>query len=345
MKTCIIGASGYSGRELVGLLLDHPYATLERVTSRSLEGKKVEDCIPKLRGKGCSLSFSNPRIEELCKDENVELFFLALPHGTAAEYAIPLLEAGKKVIDLSADFRLNSSETYEEFYGQAHPAPEWLEKASYGLPELHELSWEISPLIASPGCYPTSILVPLAILLQEKIVKKEGIVANSMSGISGAGRNATEKLLYCERNESAGPYGLPKHRHLSEIEEQLSLLQDGSSEDVVISFHPHLAPMSRGICTTISVPAQGDLDRAKVIDCWSKTFGKRPFVNLLPEGEFPDVAHVVGTNRIDLSVQADQRTGRYILCSAEDNLIKGAGGQAIQSMNVCQGYEESSGLL
>ncbi len=344
MKTCIIGASGYSGRELVCLLLDHPNATLERVTSRSLEGKKVEDCIPKLRGKGCELSFSNPSIEELRQDEGSELFFLALPHGTAAEYAVPLLDAGKKVIDLSADFRLNCPETYEEFYGQPHPAPEWLEKASYGLPELHELSWEISPLIASPGCYPTSILIPLSILLRENIVKKEGIVANSMSGISGAGRNATEKLLYCERNESAGAYGLPKHRHLSEIEEQLSLLSMNSTEKVVISFHPHLAPMSRGICTTLSVPAEGELDRQKVVDCWNRIFGNRPFVNLLPEGEFPDVAHVAGTNRIDLSVHADSRTGRYVLCSAEDNLIKGAGGQAIQSMNVCQGYEEGAGL-
>ena len=344
MKTCIIGASGYSGRELVCLLLDHPNVTLERVTSRLLEGKKVEECIPKLRGKGCELSFSNPSIEELSRDEDSELFFLALPHGTAAEYAVPLLEAGKKVIDLSADFRLNCPETYEEFYGQPHPAPEWLEKASYGLPELYELSWEISPLIASPGCYPTSILIPLSILLRENIVKKEGIVANSMSGISGAGRNATEKLLYCERNESAGAYGLPKHRHLSEIEEQLSLLSMNSSEKVVISFHPHLAPMSRGICTTLSVPAEGELDRQKVVDCWNRIFGHRPFVNLLPEGEFPDVAHVAGTNRIDLSVHADSRTGRYVLCSAEDNLIKGAGGQAIQSMNACQGYEEGAGL-
>jgi N-acetyl-gamma-glutamyl-phosphate reductase len=311
------------------------------VTSRSLEGKKVEDCIPKLRGKGCPLSFSNPSIDELCKDENAELFFLALPHGTAAEYAIPLLEAGKKVIDLSADFRLKSSKRYEEFYGQPHPAPEWLEKASYGLPELHDLSWDDSPLIASPGCYPTSILIPLFSLLCEKIVKSRGIVANSMSGVSGAGRNATEKLLYCERNESAGPYGLPKHRHLSEIEEQLSLRAD---EDVVISFHPHLAPMNRGICTTISVEAEGNPDRERVMVCWNRIFGDRPFVNLLPEGEFPDVAHVAGTNRIDLSVHADTRTGRYVLCSAEDNLIKGAGGQAIQSMNVCQGYEESAGL-
>ena len=340
MKTCIVGASGYSGRELVSLLLDHPRTTLQAVTSRSLNEKLVEHCIPRIRGKGCPLSFSNPSIEKLQENE-CELFFLALPHGTAAEYAIPLLDAGKKVIDLSADFRLNSSERYEEFYGQAHPSPEWLERASYGLPELHDLSWDNSPLIASPGCYPTSILIPLVPLLREKLIRIEGIVANSMSGISGAGRNASEKLLYCERNESVCAYGMPKHRHLSEIEEQLSLF---SSKEVVISFQPHLVPMNRGICTTISVDAEGELDRKKVIDCWNRIYGHRPFVNLLPEGEFPDVAHVVGTNRIDLSVHPDPRTGKYVMCSAEDNLIKGAGGQAIQSMNVCQGYDEGEGL-
>ena len=345
MKTCIIGASGYSGRELVSLLLKHPSATLQRVTSRSLEGRRVEDSIPKLRGTGTELVFSNPSIEELCEDSDCELFFLALPHGTAAEFAVPLLDAGKKVIDLSADFRLNSSDRYQEYYGQPHPAPKWLKKASYGLPELYDLSWDDSPLIASPGCYPTSILIPLSSLLRESIVKSEGIIANSMSGVSGAGRNATEKLLYCERNESAGAYGLPKHRHLSEIEEQLSHLSHPSSSEVVISFHPHLVPMNRGICTTISAQTEGKLDRRRVLESWSAIFGHRPFVNLLPEGEFPDVKHVTGTNRIDLSVHADDRTGRYVICSAEDNLIKGAGGQAIQAMNVCQRYDESAGLL
>jgi N-acetyl-gamma-glutamyl-phosphate reductase len=142
------------------------------------------------------------------------LFFLALPHGTASTYAIPLLEAGKKVIDLSADFRLNSSATYEEFYGSPHPSPEWLKKASYGLPEIHSLSWENSSLIASPGCYPTSIIVPLFPILKNRLIDKENIIANSLSGVSGAGRNATEKLLFCERNESACAYGLPKHRPL-----------------------------------------------------------------------------------------------------------------------------------
>lgn len=340
MKTCIVGASGYSGRELVSLLLDHPRVTLQTVTSRSLNGKAVEDCIPKIRGRGCSLSFSNPSLEQLQANE-CELFFLALPHGAAAEYAVPLLDAGKKVIDLSADFRLNSEGTYEEFYGQPHPSPKWLAKASYGLPELYELSWENSPLIASPGCYPTSILIPLVPLLKEKLIQVEDIVANSMSGISGAGRNASEKLLYCERNESASAYGMPKHRHLSEIEEQLSSFSEG---EIVISFQPHLAPMNRGICTTISVNSEGGLDRERIVDCWNRIYGHRPFVNLLPEGEFPDVSHVVGTNRIDLSVHPDQRTGKYVLCSAEDNLIKGAGGQAVQSMNVCQGFDESEGL-
>ncbi|MBT5910093.1 MAG: N-acetyl-gamma-glutamyl-phosphate reductase, partial [Opitutae bacterium] len=269
------------------------------------------------------------------------IFFLALPHGTAAEYAIPLVNAGKRVIDLSADFRLSCPKRYEEFYGAPHPAPELLEKAMYGLPELHELSWEKSNIIASPGCYPTSILVPLAPLLQAGLVEREGIVINSFSGVSGAGRQASEKLLYCERNESAAAYGLPKHRHLSEIEEQLGIASDAK---VVVSFHPHLAPMNRGIATTISVPAKGRLDTKGVENCWKQKYAGRPFTQMLPSGEFPDVAHVTGTNRIDFSVVADERTGRYILTSAEDNLLKGAGGQAVQAMNICSGFDETAGL-
>lgn len=341
MNVTVVGASGYSGRELVSLLLDHPLVNLVGVTSRSLCGQKVQSSIPKLRGRAKDLTFSNPSIEELAQIQDCELFFLALPHGTASTYAIPLLEAGKKVIDLSADFRLNSSATYEEFYGTPHPSPDWLRKASYGLPEIHSLSWENSSLIASPGCYPTSIIVPLFPLLKNRLIEKENIIANSLSGVSGAGRNATEKLLFCERNESACAYGLPKHRHLSEIEEQLS---QAISEDIVLSFHPHLAPMNRGICSTISVLAQGGLSKSKIWECWNDFYEGRKFVHLLDDGEFPDVSHVVGTNRIDISVSEDIRTGRYIICSAEDNLLKGAGGQAVQAMNICQGYEEGEGL-
>ena len=341
MKACIVGASGYSGQELVRLLTGHPLVELVAVTSRSLAGKSVAEELPALRGQVADMKFAPSSIEEVVALD-AEVFFLALPHGAAAEYASALVEAGKRVIDLSADFRLGSPELYEAYYGQPHPAPELLRKAIYGLPELYELSWEKSPLIASPGCYPTSILVPLVPLLEAGLIETQGIVANSISGVSGAGRQASERFSYCERNESAVAYGLPRHRHLSEIEEQLGLAAGG---EVVISFHPHLAPMNRGIASTISVVAKGSPDARAVEDCWAHRYEDRPFAHPLPSGEFPDVAHLVGSNRVDFSVVADQRTGRYVVTSAEDNLIKGAGGQAVQAMNLCAGFDETAGLV
>jgi N-acetyl-gamma-glutamyl-phosphate reductase len=217
-----------------------------------------------------------------------------------------------------------------------------LRQAIYGLPELYELSWEMSPLIASPGCYPTSILVPLVPLLEAGLIETQGIVANSFSGVSGAGKQASERFSFCERNESAVAYGLPKHRHLSEIEEQLGLAADG---EVVISFQPHLAPMNRGIASTISVVAKGKPDVRAIEECWNQRYAQRPFAHSLPSGEFPDVAQVVNSNRVDFSVVADERTGRYVVTSAEDNLIKGAGGQSVQAMNLCSGFEETAGLI
>jgi len=340
MKTGIIGASGYTGQELVSLLIRHPKIELCTITSRAHAGKSVSQVIPRVGKVGQSLKFTNPSLAGLLNGE-VELFFLALPHGTAAEYAVPLVEAGKKVIDLSADFRLNDPKLYQEYYGSTPISPDWLPKAQYGLPELHELSWEKSPLIASPGCYPTSIITPLAPLLQKGLIETSDIIVNSISGISGAGKNASEHLLFCERNESAGVYGLPKHRHLSEIEEQLSQF---AQKSIVLSFHPHLGPMNRGICSTISVRAKGGLHTNLITRCWEDTYSGRPFVQILKNGDLPETGRVVGTNRIDLAVQEDSRTNRYIICSAEDNLLKGAGGQAVQSMNLCNGYEEDCGL-
>ena len=297
--------------------------------------------IPKIAHRAQNLTFTNPTIKELVSSE-CEVFFLALPHGTAATYAVPLVEAGKKVIDLSADFRLSNPDTYHEFYGSKHPSSEWLKKAQYGLPEIHSFDWSTTPLIASPGCYPTSILIPLCPLFQDNLIEKLDITATCMSGISGAGKSPSEKLLFCERNESAGPYGIPKHRHLSEIEEQLSSFL---GEEVIISFIPHLAPMNRGICSTITVKPKGKLSRELILASWEKFYSGRVFVNILAEGKQPDVADVVGTNRVDISVTADLRTNKYIICSAEDNLIKGAGGQAIQSLNLCLGIPEDTGLL
>jgi N-acetyl-gamma-glutamyl-phosphate reductase len=341
MKVGIIGASGYTGQELVTLLISHPKIELSMVTSRANAGEPLSSVVPKLGHKGNAIFFVNPVLQDLVQSE-IELFFLALPHGTAAEYAIPLLDSGKKIIDLSADFRLNSPALYQEFYGTDHPAPEWLSLAQYGLPELNDLSWGKSHLIASPGCYPTSIIVPLAPLLQHQLIDENDIIVNSISGISGAGKNASERLLFCERNENAGAYGLPKHRHLSEIEEQLSA---SANQPITLSFHPHLGPMNRGLCSTISVRPKSSLSASKIRDCWAATYPDRLFVQILEQGIFPETGNVVGTNRIDISVSEDSRMNRYILCSAEDNLLKGAGGQAVQSMNICNGYEEDCGLV
>ena len=341
MKVGIIGASGYTGQELVNLLIRHPKIDLSMVTSRAHAGNPLSSVVPKLGHKGHLISFVNPVLPELVQSD-IELFFLALPHGTASEYAIALLDAGKKIIDLSADFRLNSPTLYKEFYGTDHPAPQWLPVAQYGLPELHPVSWQKSPLIASPGCYPTSILVPLVPLLRDKLIDEKEIIVHSISGISGAGKNASERLLFCERNESAGAYGLPKHRHLSEIEEQLS---EFAGQSITLSFHPHLAPMNRGLCSTISVRPKSSLAESKIRQCWENTYSNRPFVQVLSQGQFPETGSVVGTNRIDISVSEDARMNRYILCSAEDNLLKGAGGQAVQTMNLCNGYAEDCGLV
>src|SRR5438105_3284820 len=247
-KVAIIGASGYSGEVLVQLLLNHPHAELVAVTSRQNAGQTLAQVFPKFAShpKSKMLRFSEPNAEVLSKQ--ADIVFLALPHGVAAEYAVPLVNAGCIVIDLSADFRLKSPETYKEFYAHDHPAPDLLKKAVYGLPEFYREQIKKALLIASPGCYPTSILLPILPLLKTGIIKPTGIIADSLSGVSGAGRKAEVDYLFCECNESVRPYGVPKHRHLSEIEEQLSL---AAGEKVTIQFTPHLIPVSRGILTTL----------------------------------------------------------------------------------------------
>jgi len=248
MKAAIVGAAGYSGAALVRLLLRHPQADLVAVTSRQYAGQTVARAFPKFSSdpRARSLRFSEPKPELLAKMADV--VFLALPHGVAAEYATPLLDVGCQVIDLSADFRLKSPAVYKEFYGRDHPAPELLARAVYGLPEVYREEIKKSLLIASPGCYPTSILLPTIPLLKAGLVQSRGIIADSLSGVTGAGRKAEIDYLFCECNESVRPYGVPKHRHLSEIEEQLSF---AAGTPVVIQFTPHLIPVNRGILTTL----------------------------------------------------------------------------------------------
>jgi N-acetyl-gamma-glutamyl-phosphate reductase len=340
MKVGIVGASGYAGETLVKLLLGHPKVELAAVTSRVHAGDPLSRVIPSVRGidRGIKFVASDPAA---LAATDIPLFFLALPHGAAAEFARALVGAGKRVIDLSADFRVSDLEAHEKYYGK-HAAPDLLPHARYVLPELTDPSWKIgTKIVASPGCYPTSILVPLVPLLRDGIVAREHIVVNSFSGVSGAGRKVDEAYLFVERNESAKAYGLVKHRHLAEIEEQLALLTGART---MIQFNPHLAPMRYGIATTITVPAASGATTESLYASWRKAYGAAPFVEILPSGETPDTAHVVGTNRIDISAVHDPRTGNFVITSAEDNLVKGTAGQAIQTMNLWYGFDERAGL-
>jgi N-acetyl-gamma-glutamyl-phosphate reductase len=341
MKVGIIGASGYSGELLVKLLLGHPHVELAAVTSRTHAGKPLAQVIPSLRGADRGLTFVDSDAGALAKGD-IELFFLALPHGAAAEYAKILVPAGKRVIDLSADFRIADLATYEKYYGKHH-APDLLPTARFVLPEITKPAWKTeAKLVAAPGCYPTSILVPLLPLLRDGVISREHIVANSFSGVSGAGRKAEEMYLYVERAESAKAYGLVKHRHLAEVEEQLAL---HTGAPTVIQFNPHLAPMRRGIATTITVPAAPGATVETLYASWRAQYGASAFVQLVPTGETPDTAHVVGTNRVDMSAVYDPRTKNFVITSAEDNLAKGASGQAVQIMNLWCGFPETAGLV
>lgn len=340
MKVGIVGASGYSGEVLVRLLLQHPRVTLAAVTSRSQAGKPLAAVIPAVRGADRGLTFTDSDPAALAAGD-IDLFFLALPHGAAASYASALAAAGKRVIDLSADFRIADLSTYEKYYGRHH-APELLPHARFVLPELTPPAWrQEARVVAAPGCYPTSILVPLVPLLRAGIVSREHIVVNSCSGVSGAGKKAEETYLFCERAESMKAYGLVKHRHLAEIEEQLAVLAGART---AIQFNPHLAPMRRGIATTITVPAAPGATIERAYAAWREAYAGRAFVQVLASGETPDTAHVVGTNRVDLSAVHDPRTGNFVITSAEDNLMKGASGQAVQIMNLWCGFDETAGL-
>lgn len=348
-KVAVVGASGYSGEELVRLLLHHPHAELVAVTSRQYAGMTLAEIFPRFASHPLSrkLKFEPPNAQQLAQE--AEIVFLALPHGVAAEFAVPLLAAGCTVIDLSADFRLKNADTYQSFYGHAHPAPDLLSSAVYGLPEIHRDAIRRAQMIASPGCYPTSILLPIIPLLRKGLVHSSGIIADSLSGVSGAGRKAEVDYLFCECQESMRPYGVPKHRHLSEIEEQLSLAAD---QEVTIQFTPHLVPVKRGILTTLYLAptvhfasaSEQEALGSRIAECYEEAYGNEPFVRILQGSFLPDTKNVVGTNYLELAWRLDPRTGRLLVFSAEDNIVKGASGQAIQSFNIVSGFPETSGL-
>lgn len=341
MKTrvAVVGASGYTGEELVRLLLRHPGAELTVCTSRQFAGKTIAEVFPRtaLHPAANTIRFSEPSAEKLAGA--AEVIFLALPHGVAVEFAAPLLRLGARVLDLSADFRIRNPETYREFYGHEHGAPDLLNGAVYGLPEIYTDKIRGARLVACPGCYPTSILLPLIPLLRAKLIEPNSIIASSLSGVSGAGRKAELDYLFVECNESVRPYGVPKHRHLAEIEQELSL---AAGTSVTIQFTPHLVPVNRGILTTLYLTPTNAAGIGRALE---NAYAEAPFVRLLGEKALPDTKNVAGSNVIEIAWRHDPRTGRLIVMSAEDNLVKGASGQAIQCFNLMCGYEETAALL
>jgi N-acetyl-gamma-glutamyl-phosphate reductase len=341
-KVAVVGASGYTGEELVRLLLAHPHVDLVAATSRQLAGQSLAEVFPRFahHKTAASLKFSNPDPKQLAREAS--LIFLALPHGLAAEFAKPLLSAGVRVVDLSADFRIKDAAVYQEFYGHGHSAPDLLGQSVYGLPEIYRDKIRDAKFVACPGCYPTSILIPLRPLIRRKAIDRKTILISSMSGVSGAGRKVETDYLFSECNESVRPYGVPKHRHLSEIEQELSIL---AGEKIVVQFTPHLVPVSRGIVTTVYADIAGEVVTFDPALVFNSAYGEEPFVRLLGDERLPDTKNVVGTNFIDVQWKIDKRTNRIVVMSALDNIVKGASGQAVQCMNLMLGLSESAGLI
>jgi len=338
LRVAIIGASGYTGVELARILCNHPEFELTAATSRQYAGKPLSEVFPNLLGK-TDILCENLSVDELCK--RADLFFAAVPHKTAMDLVPQLLREGKKVVDLSADYRLRDVATYEEWY-QEHSSPEFIKEAVYGLPELYREQIKQARLIANPGCYPTSIVLGMAPLLKEGIIDPATIIVDSKSGTTGAGRAASVSSHFCEVHDGFKAYKVGgTHRHLPEIEQELSVLNKNS---VTISFTPHLLPIARGILSTTYADLTSNISTEDVQKLYTDMYNAEPFVRLVPEGTFPATQHVRGSNFCDIGFAIDKRTNRIIIISAIDNIVKGAAGQAIHNMNLMCGIDETTGL-
>ena len=311
------------------------------VTSRQNAGQPLSQFVHGLPRELGALTFVDAA-PDFALAEQADLFFLAVPHGTAAPYAVALREAGKTVVDLSADFRTTDPAVYKEFYDHDHPAPALLPEAVYGIPEIHRGRLKSAKLIAAPGCFPTSIILPLAPFLSAGWVETGSIVVTSLTGVSGAGRKLELRLLFGEVSDNMYTYGVPKHRHLGEIEQELSL---AAGEKVTITFVPHLVPIHRGMLSTITARLTQPKTDADVHALLQEAYGQEPFVEVLPPGQMPESRHVANSNRIEVAARIDGRTNRLLLFSSLDNLGKGNASQAIQAANLAFGLDETSGLI
>lgn len=340
IKAGIVGATGYTGVELLRILTRHPNVEITAVTSRSEFGMPVAEMFPNLRGH-LDLAFCQPSKENLSK---CDVVFFATPHGVAHGLAEDVLALGVKVIDLSADFRLQDIETWETWYNQPHGAKELLPEAVYGLPEVNREQIKPARLIAVPGCYPTSVQLALIPLLEQDLIETQGLIADCKSGVSGAGRQAKIGALLCESSENMMAYAVAGHRHLPEIEQGLN--RASQNGDVQLTFVPHLTPMIRGIHSTVYAkvknPEQITVEQLQTL--FEQRYADEPFVDVMPQGAHPQTRSVKGSNMCRIAVHYQPQSGQIILLSVIDNLVKGASGQAVQNMNILFQLDEKAGL-
>jgi N-acetyl-gamma-glutamyl-phosphate reductase len=340
-KIAILGASGYTGSELVRLLLRHPRVEIVLMTADRKAGQPMSEVFPQFAPYDLPNLVSIESID--WKSAEVDLVFCALPHGTTQTVisGIMVKRPDIKIVDLSADFRLAEPSEYARWYGHEHHALDQQKEAVYGLPELHRAAIKKSRLIANPGCYPTCSILPLAPLLKAKAIETGDIVIDAKSGVSGAGRAAKETSLFCEVTEGIHAYGVAGHRHSSELDQELSLV---AGKPVIATFTPHLMPMSRGMLATTYVTAKRGRTAADLHAIIAKAYAKEPFVHVLPVGTTPQTRHVRGSNMLLIGLVQDRVPNRVIVVSAIDNLVKGASGQAVENMNLVLGYPETLGL-
>jgi N-acetyl-gamma-glutamyl-phosphate reductase len=338
IRVAICGGSGYAGIELLRILSHHPEVNITAVTSEKSAGKSVSDIFPHLY-KFSKLVYEPLNAEEL--PGRADLFFMALPHAASQEKVSVFHSHGKKVIDLSADYRLRDPEIYELWYKVPHRFKKTLKRAVYGLPELYRKKIGSASLIANPGCYPTSAILALYPAIRHKLIELQSVNIDSKSGTSGAGRKADVAFSYCEVNEGFKAYAIGTHRHTPEIEQELSVL---AGREMAVNFTPHLCPYDRGILTTVCARLLKGISTKKVLDIYRQSYAKEPFTRVLEEGRFPNVKAVRGTNLCEIGLAVNTRTNSLIIVSAIDNLVKGASGQAVHNMNIMMGYDETAAL-
>jgi N-acetyl-gamma-glutamyl-phosphate reductase len=341
LKVAILGGSGYTGCELLRLLLSHPKVNVTAVTSERSSGLPVSKNF--LQFRSTDLMFESLNVKALTK--KADLFFLCLPHKTSQRTVAFLHTAGKKVIDLSADYRLKNAKVYKEWYNTTHLFSPLLKKTVYGLPEIHREKIRNASIIANPGCYPVSAILGLSPIIGESFIDTDSIIIDSKSGASGAGRSPVQSLMFSEVNESVKAYSVAVHRHTPEIEQELSFL---SKKKIKVIFTPHLMPMDRGILSTVYVRLKKKKNLSDIQKIYRHFYSKEPFVRVLRDGVYPNTKAVKGSNFCDLSVFLDKHSGKgytLIIISAIDNLLKGASGTAVHNMNIMYGFDESTGLF